>query len=86
VTCLSGMRRDDCPKCGSSVLFIGLACLHCKAPLRERKARGNNAGVFNGAIAKAAQLEAGVSFKRQKAATPSPRKESGKGVHGAGRV
>jgi hypothetical protein len=80
------MTRNDCPKCGANVLFVGFTCLHCKAPLRGRKARGSNAGVFNGAIAKAAALEAGVSFKRQKAATPSPRKGSGKGVHGAGRV
>jgi hypothetical protein len=86
MTCLSALTRRDCPKCGPSVLFIGLVCLHCKAPLRGRKARGSNAAVFNGAIAKAAQLEAGVSFKRQKAATPAPRKGSGKGVHGAGRA
>jgi uncharacterized protein (DUF983 family) len=82
---LSALTRHDCPKCGPGVLFIGFTCLHCKAPLR-RKVRGRNAAVFNGAVAKAAALEAGVEFKRQRASTPAPRKGFGKGIHGAGRA
>ena len=82
---LSALTRQDCHKCGPDVLFVGMVCLHCKAPFRGRKARGKNAAIFNGAIAQAAALEAGVQFKRQKAATPAPRKGSGNGVHGAGR-
>jgi hypothetical protein len=84
--CVSALTRQSCLNCGPDVLFNAMVCVHCKAPFRERKARGRNAAVFNGAIAKAAALEAGVQFRQQKAATPAPRKGSGKGVHGAGRV
>jgi len=85
MTCLSAMVRNDCQTCGPGVLFVGHACLHCKRPLGGPKPRGNRAPVFHSANANAAALEAGIQFKRQKAATPARRKGSGSAVHGAGR-
>jgi hypothetical protein len=83
---LSGMTREDCPRCGPGVLFVGFVCLHCKKPLSGSKPRGNRAAIFNGDAAAHARLEAGVQFKRQRASTPAPRKGSGHGLHGAGRA
>jgi hypothetical protein len=83
---LSAMVRNDCQTCGPGVLFVGHACLHCGAKFSERKPRGHRAAVFHSANANAAALEAGVRARKSRAATPVPRKGSGKGVHGAGRA
>jgi hypothetical protein len=86
MACLSAMTKNNCRVCGPNVLFVGHACLHCKQPLSGPKPRGERAAVFHSANANAAALEAGIRAKRQTAATPVPRKGSGKGVHGAGRT